>query len=109
MKGFSFISLHFSFLDPFSFVLTYTLEDFETSVRLLSTVVKRVMVTALRKDWLLKDTRLDQLFLSITTIVSWSIDKTIRISTTSHETNAQERDIDRKRLVTCKDTKLYHE
>ena len=70
MKDFSFISLHFSFLDPFSFVITYTLEDFETSVHLLSMVVKRVTVTALRKDLLFKDTRLDQLFLSIATVVS---------------------------------------
>ena len=86
-EGF-FLSLHFSFLDPFSFVLTYTLEDFETSVHLLSVVVKRVTVTALRKDLPFKDTRLDQVFLSIATIVSWSIDKKIRISTTNHETNA---------------------
>ena len=70
MKGFSFISLHFSFLGPFSFVITYTLEDFETTVHLLPMVVKRATVTALRKDLLFKDTRLDQLFLSITTIVS---------------------------------------
>ena len=54
MKDFSFISLHFSFLDPFSFVIAHTLEDFETSAHLLSVVVKRVMVTALRKDLLLK-------------------------------------------------------
>ena len=54
------MSLHFSFLDPFSFVITYTLEDFETSVRTLSTIVKRVAVTALREDLLFKDTRLDQ-------------------------------------------------
>ena len=109
MEDFSFISLHFSLLDPFSFVITYTLGDFETSAHLLSVVVKRVTVTALRKDLPLKDTRLDQLFLSVATIVSCSIDKTIRISTTNHETHAQERDIDRKRSVTCTDTKLYHE
>ena len=65
MKDFSFINLHFSFLAPFSFVITYTLEDFETSVHLLSVVVKRAMVTALRKDLLFKDTRLGQLFLSL--------------------------------------------
>ena len=88
MKDFSFISLHFSFLDLFSFVITYTLEDFETSVHLLSMVVKGAMVTALRKDVLFKGTRLDQLFLSIATIVSCSSDKTMRSSTTSHETNA---------------------
>ena len=70
MKGFSFIRLHFSFLDPISFVLTCTLEDSETSVHLLPMVVKRATVTALRKDLLFKDTRLDQLFLSIATIVS---------------------------------------
>ena len=70
MKGFSFISLHLSFLDPFSFVITYPLGDSETSVHLLSMVVQRVTVTALRKDLLFKDTRLDQLFLSIATIVS---------------------------------------
>ena len=70
MKGLSFISLHFSFLSPFSFVITYNLEDFETTAHLLPMVVKRAMVTALRKDLLFKDTRLDQLFLSIATIVS---------------------------------------
>ena len=70
MKDFSFISLHFSFLDPFSLVITYTLEDLETSVHLLSMVVERVIVTALRKDLLFKGAQLDQLFLSITAIVS---------------------------------------